>query len=134
MQTGHTRGFVLHIDPHQALVKASMEPEANQDILDNVGGIVFLGTPHSGTQFATYAGAAARRLNRLASNPDIFLPLRVNSDELQILHDNFLWSFGELHMANFFETHQTPIIPHWCFGIPFRAMVRTTTSILHMQH
>ena len=81
-------------------------------------------TPHQGTQYADYARAMALRLDRLGSNPDIFLPLQTNSTSLQLLHKDFMQSFNELHMANIYEARKLVICPKWVWYDGCRIMVR----------
>ena len=103
-----------------------MAHERNSDILNNTYGIFFLGTPHRGTQYAGYARRLASRLNRLYSNPDIFLPLEVNSTYLVAQHDNFMWQYeGRIQIVNFYETHRLEILRNWIYKLSFKIMVNT---------
>ena len=46
------------------------------------------------------------QLNQLGSNPDIFLPLSVNSTKLVKVHEHFFDHFRDLDMVNLYETRQ----------------------------
>lgn len=107
----------------QALVQAHSNPEQNRDLLTNIFGIIFLGTPHKGVEYSRYAQEMTLHLNRLGSNPDIFVSLETNSDSLRKLHQLFITSFKSLHMVNFFETRklETKLIPLTL--LPLRIMV-----------
>jgi protein SERAC1 len=107
-----------------ALNKASQNPGRNKDLLDNIYGAMFLGTPHFGTQYWWYAHELAVRLNRLGSNPDIFVPLAVNSTYLQDMHRDFMNDFPNLHLVNFYETRELLIFKYWLWLLPLKAMVR----------
>lgn len=107
----------------EALVQALQDTGQNADILDNVKGIIFLGTPHFGTQYSSYARQFALLLDRLGSNPDIFLPLTVNSTRLIVLHDRFMEYFRDLIMINFFETHKQVIYSFPVTGLPYKVML-----------
>ena len=81
-------------------------------MLTNTRGVIFLGTPHRGTKYSDYARAAALRLNRLNANPDIFLPLKVNSSALLTQHATFMDRYGHLDAVNFYETRATRIFKY----------------------
>lgn len=100
------------VDVWKALLQAASAPIEHQDILTNIRGIIFLGTPHRGTKYSDYARAAALRLNRLNANPDIFLPLKVNSSALLTQHATFMDRYGHLDVVNFYETRAIPIFDY----------------------
>ncbi|KAF2183853.1 hypothetical protein K469DRAFT_581699, partial [Zopfia rhizophila CBS 207.26] len=95
----------------------------HRSLLNSVSAIMFLGTPHFGTPYASYARALALRLHLLGSNPDIFLPLYPNSTFLQKQHSEFLKHFSWLRMTNFYETKGTVILPSWLSFPPWRVIV-----------
>ncbi|KAI9779305.1 MAG: hypothetical protein M1835_004735 [Candelina submexicana] len=107
----------------EALIRAQSALERHSDIVRNTYGVLFLGTPHLGTQYTGYARAVAVRLSRLDSNPDIFLPLEVNSTRLLAQHETFLWYYDKLPMVNFYETHKLEIYNTWFWHRPYRIMV-----------
>ena len=86
-----------------------LAPIDHQEISQNIHGIIFLGTPHRGTKYSDYARAAALRLKRLNANPDIFLPLKVNSSTLIKQQNKFMDRYGSLDIVNFYETRALPI-------------------------
>lgn len=96
----------------KALLQATLASTEYRDIIQNIRGIIFLGTPHRGTKYSDYARAAALRLNRLNANPDIFLPLKVNSSVLLDQHANFVDQYGTLDIVNFYETRALPLFCH----------------------
>lgn len=96
-------------DTSKALLQGESAPIDHQDITQNTHGIIFLGTPHRGTKYSDYARAAALRLKRLNANPDIFLPLKVNSSALIDQHARFIARYGNLDIVNFYETRALPI-------------------------
>ena len=100
------------IDIRKALVRLVSDSSDNQDILQNTRGIIFLGTPHRGTKYSDYGRSAALRLNRLNANPDIFLPLKINSPSLVHQHAKFMERFGNLDMVNFYETRALPMFSY----------------------
>ena len=108
----------------QALYIATTARTGKQtDISPYVYGIVFLGTPHRGTKYSGYAHLLASRLNRLGSNPDIFLPLEIDSPQLLDLHSSFMGYFSHLKMLNFYETKSLVIFKPAFWGVPIAAMV-----------
>jgi hypothetical protein len=107
----------------KALVRASREPERYRDILNNVKGLIFLGTPHFGTLYSKYARQAAIRLDRLGSNPDVFLPLAVNSSQLLELHQEYLERYRDLDVVNFYETHKQELFRTPFGKFPYKIMV-----------
>lgn len=107
----------------EALTRAAYSPKMHSDMIENTFGLVFLGTPHFGTQYAGYAKEFAIRLDRLGSNPDIFVPLQLNSTYLQQQHAGFISLYPELLMVNFYETRKLTLFRtvFWQFAV--RAMV-----------
>ena len=110
-QRGKTRN--PHTSPKpdiwKALLQATSISIEFQDILQNIRGIIFLGTPHRGTKYSDYARAIALRLNRINANPDIFLPLKVNSLALLDQHAKFMDRYDNLDLVNFYETRALPL-------------------------
>lgn len=79
-------------------------------MVDNIHGIVFLGTPHLGSRFAGWAKRFTKLLRPLGSNPDIFLELEPNATAVSELHNSFLTAFSDLQMTNFYENRETRIL------------------------
>jgi triacylglycerol esterase/lipase EstA (alpha/beta hydrolase family) len=107
----------------EALIRAAESSDDYPDLMNNTHGVIFLGTPHFGTKYSDYARRAALRLDRLASNPDLFLPLRVNSSSLQSQHTTFMANFPDLELANMYETRKTALFPLTVSRIDYRVMV-----------
>ena len=107
----------------KALIQAASAPTEHPDVLENIHGIIFLGTPHRGTKYSFYARAAALWLKRLNANPDIFLPLKVNSSALLEQHASFMNLYGNLDMVNFYETRALPLFRYPITKLPFRDIV-----------
>ena len=59
----------------KVLRKATYNPQRNRKLVDNIYEVIFLGTPHFAPKYSWYNHQLAIRLNRLGSNPDIFVPL-----------------------------------------------------------
>ena len=84
----------------QALVLASNRPNF-QNIKSSTAGVVFLGTPHGGTDIAGYAAFIAK----LKSNDSTLVESLKSSDEslLALSHD-FAFGYKHLSIICFYET------------------------------
>src|SRR5271163_2901634 len=85
-------------------------PEQNQDLLDNIYGSIFLGTPHRGSHYSFWGKIGAKFLRPIGSNPDIYLEIEVNSTAVEELHDSFITAFRDLQMTNFYENRETQFV------------------------
>lgn len=95
-------------DCDQALNIARVE-ERTQAINDVTHGIVFLATPHQGSQTADYGvivGLAAKATNM---REDLVRGLRTDSDRLSEIADDFRQHHDLLQLATFYETKKTKI-------------------------
>jgi len=97
-----------------------------QSILTSVTGIVYLGTPHAGSHFATWAIWQAKfaGLRGRLTNQDILKPLEMNSDqkELKKLQAEFHKLRNDsrlvyLKLSYFWETE--PVRVAVCICLPF---------------
>jgi len=97
----------------QALVQA----QANRDIshvAEHTTAILFLGTPHRGSNFGAWGWLAAQALRPLGSNPSILANLEYDSTSLLDLHRAFVGiTRDDWHVYNFFEQRPTQIFRLW---------------------
>jgi triacylglycerol esterase/lipase EstA (alpha/beta hydrolase family) len=122
-QGGSTFEFSHALTCFEALNQANSGPATASSFPSNVKGIVFLGTPHRGTVYSSYGRILAILLNRLSSNPDVFLSLAVNSSVLLEQHQKFLTRYANLTMINFFETRKSVLWNTPIFKFPAKGMV-----------
>ncbi|MCJ1346929.1 hypothetical protein MMC31_005149, partial [Peltigera leucophlebia] len=95
--------FIGHSMGGLALVLASNRPEF-QNIKSFTAGIVFLGTPHGGTDLAGYASFIAK----VKGNDTTLVQSLKSSDEnLLVLSQDFAFGYRHLSIMCFYETMQT---------------------------
>ena len=96
-------------------------------------GVVFLGTPHQGSSFASWGDVLARcgKCLGLGSDETIVNDLRENSQILtDLLHNFTLWLFRmSVNVVCFFEQHQTDYGAR--FGFTFKEMVGFPSPAMH---
>lgn len=91
----------------QALVRAK-----NHERLSSVGlnteAVIFLGTPHRGSDLTQWGHSAAKALRVLGSNPFVFEGIQYDALPLRNLHTEFIGAYGQsLGIVNFFEERPT---------------------------
>jgi hypothetical protein len=95
----------------QALVSANSRGDTFQDLATSIVGIVFLGTPHRGTDASKWGEwiAYTGKTLGLGMSDTILKDLREDSETLNLLLHNFtLWLFRmSVSTVCFFETHKT---------------------------
>ena len=98
---GHSLGGIVI---KQSLFQAAIEPRYNS-ISESTVGIVFLGTPHRGSQKAAYGKVLANLATMVLNKPSARLvdALQVNSDALMQLTDNFRFQLPNYHVYSFYE-------------------------------
>lgn len=77
------------------------------DLSSRVKGVIFLGTPHSGTPFSRYGIYAARLFAPFDSDIDIMQPLIPNNATVKDLSDRFQAQYKNTRRFYYFETHKT---------------------------
>jgi hypothetical protein len=109
------------ISSDEKVLKAIIDaPDFAPGLSLRLSGILFLGTPHRGSETADVASVltgvvnAAARLGSLglAKNPlqqNILNELRTGSKPLRELHDTFRKRVSEIQVKSFFETKDTVI-------------------------
>lgn len=82
----------------QALLKSRNNPEAHlQNMYNMTAGIIFMGTPHTGSWIADWAKIPADVLGILkSSNTSLLRVLRTKDELLQILNEDFLFLLRNL--------------------------------------
>ncbi|KAH8595298.1 hypothetical protein B0O99DRAFT_741175 [Bisporella sp. PMI_857] len=94
----------------QALIQAKREAKFSL-VADSVSGIIFLGTPHNGTDLSRVAWFAAMSLRIFGSNPYILDGLQHGSQLVQSMHLNFMHYYqGKITAVNFFEERKTRLL------------------------
>ncbi|KAH7033044.1 uncharacterized protein B0I36DRAFT_104322 [Microdochium trichocladiopsis] len=122
-ETRRSTIFVCHslggIVCKQALVFAHMDQKRYGDVLDSTIGVVFLGTPHCGSNLADLGVVLGRFVNILSatgtmgviSNPikrDLFDALTYDSESLQELDISVRHLLGKIMVISFYETLPLP--------------------------
>lgn len=104
----------------QALCQARIETQFNS-INESTVGIVFLGTPHQGSEKATYGKILARVAETAAHKPKsrIISALQANSDPFMRLTSDFRFQLSDYHVVSFYELRPTK---------PFSTLVRFTRN------
>lgn len=69
--------------------------------------VIFLGSPHFGSDFAGWGVAAAQILRPLGSNSAILEGLKYDSLSLHDLHRDFIGNSPSVRVVNFFEERGT---------------------------
>jgi triacylglycerol esterase/lipase EstA (alpha/beta hydrolase family) len=106
--------FIAHslggIIVKQALISARVDPK-HQSINEHTIGIVFLGTPHRGSQTAAYASLLANIATFVMNvqRPSLLQALKLNSDELLKLTSNFRHELDKYNVVSFYERRRTGI-------------------------
>ncbi|KIW70685.1 hypothetical protein PV04_02930 [Phialophora macrospora] len=91
----------------QALVHASTMPKFRH-IASRTTGVIFLGTPHQGSQVAFWARAVARALKAHGSNPYLLEEIILDSPKLRDLHHDFVAILqNTLSVVNIYETRKS---------------------------
>ncbi|OAP62754.1 hypothetical protein AYL99_01981 [Fonsecaea erecta] len=91
----------------QALVHASAMSNFRH-ISSRTTGVIFLGTPHLGSEMAYWGRTLARALKAHGSNPDLLDEINLDSSKLRDLHKNFVAIFqNSLAVVNIYETRRT---------------------------
>ncbi|OJJ84728.1 uncharacterized protein ASPGLDRAFT_170633 [Aspergillus glaucus CBS 516.65] len=109
---GHSYGGLVI---KEALIQANANKEST-DIIEHVKAVLFLGTPHRGSNFSSWGKVIASLLQPLSSNPSILGELTYDSLSLHDLHDRFMKVATKIqYIANFFEQRKTRILKVWWF-------------------
>ena len=113
-----------------------------KNILECTWGIAFLGTPHSGSDQAGWAGIATKMIGLVKqTNKDIIEPLKRNSYELERIEGDFQTMIRArhnekkrvLHIVSFYETNPIPGIgpvSTFSYKCLFPLYVLTAKSVL----
>jgi len=99
---GHSLGGIVI---KQALFQASIEP-LYLDIHESTAGIVFLGTPHRGSDKAAYGKVLATLATAVLHKPapQLVNALQANSDALMRLTTDFRFQLPRYQVYSFYET------------------------------
>ncbi|EXK26983.1 hypothetical protein FOMG_16422 [Fusarium oxysporum f. sp. melonis 26406] len=103
----------------QALVAAHENDDLYGDVLKSVRGVVFLATPHRGSNAANLASICGSIVNSFASaglgpktvRTDLLKTLIYDSDTLQDLTMSARNRLGNIHVVSFYETLPLPMGP-----------------------
>ncbi|KAN0079157.1 Alpha/Beta hydrolase fold [Elaphomyces granulatus] len=104
---GHSLGGIVI---KQALFQAKIEPQY-QTISEVTVGIIFLGTPHRGSEKASYGEVLANVARTVMHKPapDLINALRANSDALMRLTTDFRFQLPNYQVCSFYEMKPMPI-------------------------
>ncbi|KAL5000887.1 hypothetical protein BDV10DRAFT_199813 [Aspergillus recurvatus] len=109
---GHSYGGLVI---KEALVQANQNLEYH-DVITHTKAILFLGTPHRGSNFSRWGKTVAGLLSPLSSNSSILGELTYDSLSLQDLHDNFTKAVKNVQsITNFYEQRKSRILKVWWF-------------------
>jgi len=98
---------LLTLLAHKAIAQAVSR---HSEIRESTGGLIFLGCPHFGSNFAKWGVVAARVLYPLGSNPVMLQGLEYGSLLLHDLHRRFVESIPNPSVVNFFEERKVCIL------------------------
>ncbi|KAN0086995.1 vegetative incompatibility protein HET-E-1 [Elaphomyces granulatus] len=103
---GHSLGGIVI---KQALFQAKIEPQY-QTISEATVGIIFLGTPHRGSDKASYGEVLANVATTVMHNPapGLINVLRANSDALMRLTTDFRFQLPNYQVCSFYEMKPMP--------------------------
>ena len=88
-------------------MKAKITDRYN-NIANHTDGVIFLGTPHRGSNFATHGRLLAKILCVLGSSPLVLEGLHDRAYGLKDLHSEFISTYARhLDVVNFFEERKT---------------------------
>ncbi|KAE8446972.1 hypothetical protein EG329_011454 [Mollisiaceae sp. DMI_Dod_QoI] len=92
----------------QAVVRAHEQNEYYADILDNIQGVAFFGTPHRGSDLAfwDYIGATLVRSVTLgySTNKTLSKELKIDSEMLKRVSESFAYRGAKMKIRSFYET------------------------------
>lgn len=106
-------------NPIQAFVYANEDKTRYGDVLQLTLGVVFLATPHKGSDIADFASVLVTILNTcqavatvglrpMVARADLLAYLNSNSDALQDLNRSALYRLEALTIESFYENKVTP--------------------------
>jgi hypothetical protein len=86
------------------LLQARIEPRYHS-ICDVTLGFIFFGTPHRGSEKATYGKVLANVAQTMTHRPSsrLLSALQTNSDVLQRLTSDFRFQLPQYHIVSFYE-------------------------------
>ncbi|KAK3898990.1 hypothetical protein C8A05DRAFT_37396, partial [Staphylotrichum tortipilum] len=109
--------FVAHSYGGLVVKQALVQAQANRDlghVAEHTKAILFLGTPHRGSDFGAWGWWAALALQPLGSNPFILANLEYDSTSLLDLHRTFVGNARDnLRVFNFFEKRPIQMFRLW---------------------
>jgi hypothetical protein len=110
-------------------VLASSQPDHYGDVLKNIRGVVFMGTPHRGSRTAGPTLHLSRIINAPffggAIRSDLLKALRVSSKNLEEISYLSVPLLGDLSIVSFYE--QKPLgISLVCVGLMFLSTIVST--------
>ena len=84
------------------------------DILDHTNTILFLGTPHVGSEVVKWATIIAKALQPIGSNPSIIRDLAYGSVPIKDLHRDFVAvTNNHVRVVNIFEKRKIVAVRFW---------------------
>lgn len=97
----------------QALLQARLESRY-QSIRDSTLGLIFLGTPHRGSDKATYGKVLSDVAQFMIHRPPskLLTALQTNSDVLQRLTTDFRFQLPDYHVFSFYEQRPMKGLSH----------------------
>ncbi|RDW57277.1 hypothetical protein BP5796_12727 [Coleophoma crateriformis] len=119
----HSYGGIVVKD---ALVLAKLYPEFSE-ISAATAGVVFLGTPHKGSNISAIGSLVARLASPILGSSDMLIKsLGYHSSELYNRHEVFLKTYlDHIKLCCYFEQ-----IPTWVFGLPLGLVVDEVSATI----
>ena len=112
----------------QGLVSANSQSDNFHHISLSTVGVVFLGTPHRGTEAAKWGQivATAAKALGLGSEDSILNDIREGSEPSRdLLYEFTLWANrASLKLICFFEQHKTDYAKRYVYGVTWKELVR----------
>ncbi|RDW63420.1 hypothetical protein BP6252_10965 [Coleophoma cylindrospora] len=119
----HSYGGIIVKD---ALVLAKLYPEFSE-ISAATAGVIFLGTPHKGSNISAIGSLVARLASPVLGSSDMLIKsLGYHSSDLYDRHEIFLKSYlDHIKLCCYFEQ-----IPTWVFGLPLGLVVDEVSATI----
>ncbi|KAH8430537.1 uncharacterized protein LDX57_008201 [Aspergillus melleus] len=106
---GHSLGGII--------IKEALYKDVSKEIIKDVSGIIFLGTPHQGSSVSKGGAILAFITRFLGSEPALLLSLRRHSDQLSDISEGFGKLIPRDRIIAFFEKKKTYVLRCLSLGV-----------------
>jgi hypothetical protein len=123
MSLERPRSYAILSDSFQALILAHNKRIVYSDILDRTAGLIFMGTPHRGSDKAKWASMLKELLNTVGvgSSTQLLADLKRQSRTLVQINSDFVERGAKiLRILSFYEMYTTEgLMSRVCIPLPF---------------